>query len=220
MQQEAFLRNKHKINGLTIAYHVLITKPNKMKTLNLTILALAALALTVSCKSKKQALPNNEKEVIVPCSGPDFFTNDKVFRANSIGESMDQVTSKKKALTNARNELAQSINTVVKTVTDNYTNSREMNKREELEQRFEQLNREVVNQSLTGSRMICEKLMQTKDGTYKSYVAIELSADALVKQYNDRLSKDERLKIDYDYEKFKDTFDKEMEKRAKETPGS
>lgn len=191
-----------------------------MKTLNLTILVLAALALTVSCKSKKQALPNNEKEVIVPCSGPDFFTTDKVFRANSIGESMDQVTSKKKALTNARNELAQSINTVVKTVTDNYTNSREMNKREELEQRFEQLNREVVNQSLTGSRMICEKLMQTKDGSYKSYVAIELSADALVKQYNDRLSKDERLKIDYDYEKFKDTFDKEMEKRTKETPGS
>ena len=41
-----------------------------------------------------------------------------------------------------------------------------------------------------------------------------LSADDLVKQYNERLSKDERLKIDYDYEKFKKTFDDEMNKKT------
>ena len=126
---------------------------------------------------------------------------------------MDQVTSKKKALTNARNELAQAINTTVKTVTDNYTNSRTMNQKEELEQKFEQLNREVVEQSLQGVRTICEKLVQTKEGTYKTYVALELSADDLVKQYNARMSADDRLKIDYDYEKFKDTFNAEMEKK-------
>ena len=158
-------------------------------------------------------MPSGEKEVVVPCSGPDYFTNNKVFRANSIGESMDQVTSKKKALTNARNELAQAINTTVKTVTDNYTNSRTMNQKEELEQKFEQLNREVVEQSLQGVRTICEKLVQTKEGTYKTYVALELSADDLVKQYNARMSADDRLKIDYDYEKFKDTFNAEMEKK-------
>ncbi len=184
-----------------------------MKNLmRLSYVAVAVAAgLFAGCKSK-QPMPTGEKEVVVPCSGPDYFTNSKVFRANSIGESMDQVTSKKKALTNARNELAQSIQTTVKTVTDNYTNSREMNKREELEQRFEQLNREVVDQTLQGVKTICEKLVQTKEGTYKTYVAIELSADDLVKQYNERLSKDERLKIDYDYEKFKDTFNKEMDK--------
>jgi hypothetical protein len=65
---------------------------------------------------------------------------------------------------------------------------------------------------LSGLKTICEKLMQTQNGTYKTYIAIELSADELVASYNERLSKDERLKIDYDYEKFKETFDKEMEK--------
>lgn len=180
---------------------------------SLVIVAVAA-AIIIGCKAK-QKTPDGEKEVIVPCSGPDFFTNNKVFRANSIGESMDQVTSKKKALTNARNELAQSIQTTVKTVTDNYTNSRSMNRKEELEQKFEQLNREVVEQTLQGVRTICEKLVQTKDGNYKTYIAIELSADDLVKQYNQRLSTDDRLKIDYDYEKFKDTFNQEMEKRSK-----
>ncbi|MFM7429807.1 MAG: hypothetical protein ACKO1F_07910 [Flammeovirgaceae bacterium] len=182
---------------------------------NYSLVIVAAVAAIISGCKAKQKTPDGEKEVIVPCSGPDFFTNNKVFRANSIGESMDQVTSKKKALTNARNELAQSIQTTVKTVTDNYTNSRSMNRKEELEQKFEQLNREVVEQTLQGVRTICEKLVQTKDGNYKTYIAIELSADDLVKQYNQRLSTDDRLKIDYDYEKFKDTFNQEMEKRSK-----
>src|SRR5882672_8875835 len=130
----------------------------RIGSLSMIVVAITA-ALIGGCKSsKKDKTPAGETEVVVPCSGPDYFTNNKIFRANSIGESMDQVTSKKKALTNARNELAQSINTTVKTVTDNYTNSREMNKREELEQRFEQLNREVVDQTLQGVRTICEKL--------------------------------------------------------------
>lgn len=178
-----------------------------------SVVVVIAAILIAGCKTKPAPMPGGEKEVSVPCSGPDFFTTNKVFRANSIGESMDQVTSKKKALTNARNELAQSIQTTVKTVTDNYTNSRTMDKRESLEQKFEQLNREVVDQTLTGVRTICEKLVQTKEGNYKTYVAIELSADDLVKEYNARITKDESLKIDYDYEKFKDTFNAEMEKK-------
>ena len=179
------------------------------------MITLAAVIIS-GCKSTKNIPPPaGEKEVVVPCSGPDFFTTKEVFRANSVGESMDQVTSKKKAATNARNELAQAIQTTVKTVTDNYTNSREMNRKEELEQKFESLNREVVDQTLTGVRTICEKLVQTKEGNYKTYMAIELSADDLVKKYNERMSTDDKLKIDYDYQKFKETFDKEMEKMGK-----
>jgi len=176
------------------------------------MLAALSAVVIIGCKSKKDSPPKGETEVVVPCSGPDYFTTNKFFRANSIGESQDQVTSKRKALTNARNELAQSIQTTVKTVTDNYVNSREMNNREEVEERFESLNREIVDQTLSGIRTLCEKLVRTQQGTYKTYIAIELSADELVAKYNERLSQDERLKIDYDYEKFKETFEKEMDK--------
>lgn len=165
----------------------------------------------LGCKGKEKT-PKGETEVAVPCSGSDFFTTAKFFRANSIGESQDQVTSKKKALSNARAELAASIQTTVKAVTDNYTNSREMNNKEQVEERFEQLNREIVDQQLSGLKTICEKLVKTNQDTYKTYIAIELSAEDLVTKYNERLSKDDRLKIDYDYEKFKETFDTEMEK--------
>jgi len=175
------------------------------------VVILAGGLLMIGCKGKEKT-PKGETEVSVPCSGSDYFTTSKFFRANSIGESQDQVTSKKKALSNARAELAASIQTTVKAVTDNYTNSREMNNKEQVEERFEQLNREIVDQQLSGLKTICEKLLKTNQDTYKTYIAIELSAEDLVTKYNERLSKDDRLKIDYDYEKFKETFDKEMEK--------
>jgi hypothetical protein len=92
-------------------------------------------------------------------------------------------------------------------------NSREMNNKEEVAERFEGLTREVLDQKLSGTRTICEKMMKVEaTSNYKCYVAIELSAQELLASYNERLSKDERLRIDYDYEKFKETFDKEMEK--------
>jgi len=184
-----------------------------MKKLSYSTLMLIALGgvYVIGCKSKEKT-PKGETEVVVPCSGSQYFTDNKAFRANSIGESLDLVTSKKKALANARAELAASIQTTVKAVTDNYVNSREMNNKEQVEERFEQLNREIINQQLTGLKTICEKQTKSNEGSYKTYIAIELSAEELVSKYNERLSKDDRLRIDYDYEKFKETFDKEMEK--------
>ena len=102
---------------------------NRSVTVLMTALVLSG-AMS-SCKKKKEVVttpPSGETEVKVECSGPEFFTNDKVFRANNLGESMDQATSKKKALANARADLASAINTQLKGVIDNYVNSREMNK--------------------------------------------------------------------------------------------
>ena len=42
-----------------------------------------------------------------------------------------------------------------------------------------------------------------------------MKADDLIEAINDRITKEETLRIDYDYEKFKETFDKEMEKLEK-----
>ncbi len=192
---------------------------NRSITVLMTVLMLSG-AMT-ACKSKKKAAaaaapPTGETEIKVLCSGPEFFTDNKVFRANALGESMDQATAKKKALANARAQMASDINTQIKGVIDNYVNSREMNNKEEVAERFEGLTREVVDQKLTGVRTICEKQVTVNaTGNFKTYIAIELSAQDLLAAYNERLSQDKRLKIDYDYEKFKETFDKEMEKLNK-----
>lgn len=180
------------------------------------ILALGILPLLFACsgskKAKNQPIPESEVEVVIPCSGPDFFTNKKYFRANSIGESLDQVVSKKKALSNARADLAASVKIMVESVVDNYVKSSELNNLEQVEERFEGLNREVIKQELVGIKTICEKLTKTTEGKFKTYIAIELSAQKLVDKFHERIMKDDLLMIDYDYEKFKDTFEKEMGK--------
>ena len=180
------------------------------------ILALGILPLLFACSGSKKAasqpIPETEVEVVIPCSGPDFFTNKKYFRANSIGESLDQVVSKKKALSNARADLAASVKILVESVVDNYVKSSELNNLEQVEERFEGLNREVIKQELVGIKTICEKLTKTTEGKFKTYIAIELSAQKLVDKFHERMMKDDLLMIDYDYEKFKDTFEKEMEK--------
>ncbi len=194
------------------------------RSLSITLSALMLVGGLSACKSKKKQAeadaakpPGGETEVKVLCSGPEFFTDDKVFRQNALGESQDQMTSKNKALSAARGLLAADINTQVKRVIDNYVNSRELNNKEEVAERFEGLTREVVDQKLTGTKTICEKQVTVNaTGNYKTYIAIELSAQDLLAAYNERLSKDERLRIDYDYEKFKETFDKEMEKLNKQ----
>ena len=64
--------------------------------------------------------------------------------------------------------------------------------------------------------MICEEQTMTKTNNYKTYVAIELAGDEIASAMNQRLSGDDKLFIDYNYEKYKETFDKEMENVKKE----
>lgn len=184
------------------------------------VLLLTVLGFIVAfsgCKSKEKVAKVPGEEIIeVYCSGPEFFANAEYFRANQVGESLDQATAKKKAMSNARADLASSVETTIKGVVDNYVNSRELNNVEEVEERFESLTREVINQKLTGVKTICEKTTKTTDGKYKTYIALELAGDELMNAMNERLSTDAKLKIDYDYEKFKNTFNEEMKKMEAE----
>lgn len=174
-----------------------------------------SVAILSGCKSKQKATTiagQGEKELVLPCFEDQYMTAGGNLRANAIGESMDQMTSKKKALTEARTELAAQINTLVKTVTDNYVKSGEFNNQEELLERYEGLTREVVKQELNGTKIICQKMTQTASGNYKTYIAIELAGSELLSAINNRISNDEMLKIDYNYEKYKKTFEEEMNK--------
>ncbi len=183
-------------------------------TLNtLLILGVVSLGMT-ACKSKKALAPKDlgEVEIQTHCSGPEYQSTKKAFRYSAVGESMDQMTAKKKAMSEARAGLASQINTRVKTVTDNYVKSGNYNNKEELLGNFETMTREVVDQQLTGTIVICEKTTLTKSGNYKCYVCIELGSDELLISLNNRMTNAEMLKVDYNYEKFKKTFEEEMEK--------
>jgi hypothetical protein len=166
---------------------------------------------TTSTTTATQTVPD-EVEVVRYCYGPQYNSDKEHFRASATGESMDQMMSEKKAVTEARSKLAAQIETLVKTVTDNYGKSTEVNKKEEMLGRYETLTREVVKQKLTGTIEICNKQTKTKDGNYKTYCTIELAGNDVLSGLNSRLSSDQVLKVDYNYEKFKKTFEDEMNK--------
>lgn len=197
---------------------VSLKKTEKMKKIVFSTFVLTALIGSVSlnsCKNSSKSTkdtPKGEVEITMHCSGPEFYSDSKTFRANAVGESMDQATSQKKAWSNVTTELAKAVNTTIKGVIDNYVNSTEVNNVERLEERYEGLTREVIDQELSGVVKICEKQTMTPNNNYKTYMAVELASDKLLKSLNERLSADETLKVDYDYEKFKKTFDEEMKK--------
>lgn len=189
-----------------------------MKTRHFTlVLLVAAISLFgTACKKKKKVeeTPKPVGEVLINeyCTGSDFMSTKEAFRATATGESMDRETAKKKARSNAQSELAKTINSTMKVVGDNYVNSTEFNNKEEVTETFQEMARTVVDQELKGAIEICEKLTQRPDGTFVSYVALELSGSDIADAYNSKLSQNEKLKADYNYEKFKETFEKEMQK--------
>lgn len=193
-----------------------------MKTRHFTMMILVVLLTFVgtACKKKKKAAetPKPKGEVLITeyCAGDQYMSTKDAFRSTATGESMDRETAKKKARSNAQSELAKTISSTMKVVGDNYVNSTEFNNKEEVTETFQEMARTVVDQEIRGAVEICEKLTQREDGTYVSYVALELSGQKIADSYNQGLSQNEKLKADYNYEKFKETFEKEMEKMANE----
>jgi hypothetical protein len=122
--------------------------------------------------------------------------------------------AKKKALSNAKTELAGMVNSTMKVVADNYVKSVEVNNVEEVIERFEENSRTVIDERLSGAVVICDRVTQVPaSGKFKYYIALELDGDKIVKDYYKALSKNDKIMVDYNYEKFKETFEKEMENR-------
>jgi hypothetical protein len=190
-----------------------------MKAQNLIIpsLMIAMVLSTTSCKTPQ----NIEKttgavEISVPFSDSKYKTDKDYFRAKNIGKSIDLATSKKIALQNAKSELAGNIQSIMKAVTDQYTNSSKVGDKENFENKFEELSRDVVNQTLSDVRVMDEKIFKETDGKYSYWVAIETSKQSILEGVTAKISKNEKLQLDYDKKKFEEIFNSEMDKMSKE----
>lgn len=185
-----------------------------MKKFNYLMMAFFSATLLTSCggtKSVAQSVPQ-DVAIDVPCSGPEFQTSKEYFRASTMALSTDMSIAKKKAMSDARAQLAAAINAKVKTVTDDYVSSYQQGEADESKRRFQELSRTTVEQELSGVRLICEKTMKTPEGKYKVYVAVELAGKEIMDAMANRVKADDKLRIDFEYEKFKKVFEEEMSK--------
>ena len=105
-----------------------------MKKTSFKLVVLIALTVAYSCKT-----PQNIKkvtgavEISVPFSENKYKSDNDFFRAKNSGKSVDLATAKKVAIMNAKSELAGAIQSIMKAVTDQYTNSRTVGHNEEFE---------------------------------------------------------------------------------------
>jgi hypothetical protein len=188
-----------------------------MKLKQMLIIGFIAIVAFAGCKgTKKLQKVTGAQEITVPFSESKYKSDKDFFRAKQSGKSPDLATAKKIALQNAKAELAGNIKALVKRVTDQYTNQRTVGNKQDFENKFEELSREVVEQTLTDVKLMDEKIFKETDGGYSYWAAIEVSKQSILDGVNNKISKNEKLQLDYDKKKFEDVFNSEMEKMSKE----
>jgi hypothetical protein len=189
-----------------------------MKTTQLILIPAVAMAMLTACKSKKQPIQKETGavEITVPFSESKFRSDNEAFRAKQVGKSPDLATAKKIAFQNARSEMAVNINSMVKRVTDQYTNQRTVGNTQEFENKFEELAREVVNLEMSNVKEIGEKIFKEPNGSFSYWIAIEAGKKEVFEKLDAKISSNASLKLDYDKQKFQQIFDAEMKKLAEE----
>jgi hypothetical protein len=128
------------------------------------------------------------------------------------GESSDMSFSKEKALTLTRQQLAASIETKIKSVTERYAKEREISNKFEFDQKVENITREVVKQTLIDIRTACEQTNALPNGNFRTFVALEVEKETLYNGLTGKISANAALKQDFEISKFREVFEDEMKK--------
>ena len=189
----------------------------KIKSLLIASAVASVILTTSSCKTPQTLeKTTGAVKISVPFSDNKYKTDKDYFRAKQYGNVHDIATAKKIALLNAKSELAGNIKEIIKRVTDEYTNVRKVGDKKDFENKFEELVREVVDQTLTDIRIMDEEIYKETDGSYTYWVAIEMSKVPVLDAVASKISKNEKLQLDYDKKKFEEVFNSEMDKMSKE----
>lgn len=149
-----------------------------------------------------------------PCS--EFLSTQDVFRATgqhvAKGDRQIQFAYDQAGVA-ARADLAAQIETKVKAVNDRYVNSYTVNDANDFKERIENMTRAVINQELKFAPVVCKKrALGSEAGTIICYVAVEIPVENILNGITSSIASDERLRVDYEYEKYKKVFDEEMGK--------
>ncbi len=188
-----------------------------MKKVTLFVLALAGVLMISSCGGTKEVTKGRQK-LSIPCV--DKGSSDETFfRASSSAKSTDMAVSREKALLNTKQRLASLINSKIKSVTERYVNEMDAAGATEFAQTFENMTRDVVNQQLADLKITCEETYEAEGGGgYETFMALEVSKDVIYNGIDKGISKNKKLEVMYDREKFREKFNEEMNKLDAEQP--
>jgi hypothetical protein len=190
------------------------SEPMKNKFSTLAWLAAGTALILSGCKGNKETASTpetrGEVRIVEYCSGPDYLTNGEYFRASATGTSPQREIAKKIARQNAEATLARAVEATIEIVAENQATQLGFGTTEEATSKFNELSRTIVNKKLTGAITICQELTMTEDKKYIAYLAVELSGAELADAYVEGLKQEERIRAEYNYDQFKETFEEVM----------
>jgi len=186
-----------------------------MKTANLSILALLFVGSGFILSSCSSAVPlskvQESKEVKLPFEEKNYISNDFI-RVIASGESADLELSENIAIQNASIKLAQSINKLVKNVSENYAKNTSDNNSSEFVKSFETQGRIITNESLSMTKVLDKKILLKPNNIYSTWVVIEISKKSLLEGATKSMSTDKKLQLEVDKIRFREIFESEMNK--------
>ena len=173
-----------------------------MSKINLTI-AMAAVTIIMMLSGCGEM-----KKAVAPCLENKYETDKKFYRARSIGQSVLEEVAYEQAKENAREELAAQVKNHVQRVNDRFLEDYHKNLAEDLKLKFIKLTRQIVEETLYDSYLVCQEPYQhRRDKYFKYWVVVEMSKEDYLNRVNKEISVDDELKIDFDMQNYQKTFD-------------
>jgi hypothetical protein len=206
------------------------TKTNmKRRSIFIAMTAILASVMMTGCKSSKQlvavpvtdtkAMPKQtgipaEVEVTFPCSGID--SDEEFLRVNGTGTSKDRTMARDRAYQNALANLASKLEGVM--AMENQKVGVSINADgEEFHDKTVTVSKLIAKANISGYRTSCEKYtVNTQNGSYNSYCTLEFGKQKIVKQLYEALNNEKLLKADFDFYRYMNAFEKDLEKYEQE----
>jgi len=182
------------------------------------ILFAMVIAMFTACSSsKKIASLQSPKRVKIEKEACQKLAEEKsdFLRGYGIGTSADKMMARDLATAAARNEILNQIQVSASNMIEKYnqqhsTSGKGQGMTREDQGKATQMIRSIAEETLNGVRVIGSDTY--KVGTnFEMHVCVELTNVDFTKKVYNKLSKDEKLMIDYEADKFKKDFEKELE---------
>lgn len=186
--------------------------------LRFVLIGLVAFYLT-GCGAKSPQSSAQRTEITLPFA--DHLSDKEAFRGVGMAKSPDQGFALEQARLDARTFIAQQVETTVKSAVERYReqyNSTEDTVELSYNAKFEELTRNLVDQSLNNVMVNDQKMYEVQDGSrqvYEAHVAMTLKRDdfmhAMEGATGNGMSDGTKLRIEYDRKKFREIFEQEMQ---------
>ena len=178
------------------------------------------------CGSKAPRSSVNRTEVALPFAN--HMSDKEAFRGVGAGKSPDQGFALEQAKLDARTNVAQEVETSVKSALERYReqyNSTDDTVEASYGAKMEELTLNLVDQTLSNALVEDQKMYELNDGDrllYEAHVAVTLRRDDFMNalegaiEDNNAMSDDTKVQIEYDRQKFRQVFEQEMEQLRQE----